>query len=207
MALLEAFAKSIPDVAFIIDEDGRYIEALVAPERERLLLRKAAALKGRTIHDVMPKRTADAVLAVIRRTIASGQSQILEYSLDVQIGRSWFEGRTAPLEFPGEKKMIVWVAQHITERKRAERALRKEREKLASALESGGVKADGPGLTIREASVLQLLTEGKPDKEIGAILDISNRTVGKHVENILSKMGAASRLEAGVRAVRDGLVA
>ncbi|MCH8814619.1 MAG: response regulator transcription factor [Chloroflexi bacterium] len=39
------------------------------------------------------------------------------------------------------------------------------------------------------------------------ILDISDRTVGKHVDNLLAKMGAASRLEAGVRAVRDGLVA
>jgi len=132
---------------------------------------------------------------------------MLEYSLDVQAGRTWFEGRSALLEFPGEKKMIVWVAHDISARKRAERRLRKEREKLASALETGSLQADGPGLTFREMLVLQLLTEGKSDKEIAAIIDISNRTVGKHVENILSKMGASSRLEAGVRAVRDGLVA
>ncbi len=106
-----------------------------------------------------------------------------------------------------EKRLIVWVAHDITDRKKAERALRKEREHLATALEASVPQHDGPSLTIRETAVLQLLTDGKSDKEIAAILDISDRTVGKHVENILAKMGVSSRLEAGVRAIRDGLIA
>ena len=78
---------------------------------------------------------------------------------------------------------------------------------MAAALDAGAPQRDGLTLTIREKSVLQLLTVGKADKEIAVILDISDRTVGKHVENILSKMGVSSRLEAGVRAIREGLVA
>ena len=207
LALLKAFASAIPDIALLIDEDGQYIEALAAPERESLLIREAEALKGRMIHDVIPKTKADTILAVIRRTISTKEPQVLEYSLDVPAGRTWFEGRTAPLDFPGEKRLIVWVAHDITDRRRAERTLRKEREHLAAALDAGAPQRDGLTLTIRETSVLQLLTVGKTDKEIAVILDISDRTVGKHVENILSKMGVSSRLEASVRAIREGLVA
>jgi two-component system NarL family response regulator len=50
------------------------------------------------------------------------------------------------------------------------------------------------------------LADGKPDREIAMILDVSQRTVSKHVENILLKMGAKSRTEAAVRAVRDGML-
>lgn len=62
------------------------------------------------------------------------------------------------------------------------------------------------GLTTRERGVLELLTEGKTDKEIAEVLDISPLTVHKHVSSILSKMGAHSRTEASTRALREGLV-
>jgi DNA-binding NarL/FixJ family response regulator len=61
-------------------------------------------------------------------------------------------------------------------------------------------------LTFRELTVLYLVAAGMADKEIAFRLGISHRTVSKHVENILSKMGAMSRTEAGVRAIREGLV-
>jgi PAS domain S-box-containing protein len=204
--LLKAFSRAIPDIAFVIDEDGLYVEVLAAPEREDLLYREAEALKGRTLHEVLPKGRADLFLSVIRETIETREPQILEYSLDVQAGRMWFEGRSAPLDFPGGKRMAVWIAHDITEKKRTERIIRRERARLAATLESSSSTPDPHGLTIRERAVLQLLADGKSDKEIASILDIRSRTVGKHVENLLVKMGAASRLEAGVRAVRDGLV-
>jgi DNA-binding NarL/FixJ family response regulator len=47
---------------------------------------------------------------------------------------------------------------------------------------------------------------GKADKEIAFDLGISPQTASKHVTNILSKMNAASRTEAGVRALREGLL-
>jgi DNA-binding NarL/FixJ family response regulator len=48
---------------------------------------------------------------------------------------------------------------------------------------------------------------GESDKEIAATLGISTLTASKHLANILRKMGAASRTEAGVRAIREGLLA
>ena len=53
--------------------------------------------------------------------------------------------------------------------------------------------------------MLHLVAEGAADKQIAESLGISIYTVNKHVGNILGKMGAASRTEAGVRAIREGL--
>ena len=63
-----------------------------------------------------------------------------------------------------------------------------------------------PGLSSRETSVLQGMADGLADKEIGLALGVSRFTVNKHVCNILRKMGAASRTEAAVRALRMGLI-
>ncbi|WP_269845257.1 response regulator transcription factor [Trinickia dabaoshanensis] len=48
-------------------------------------------------------------------------------------------------------------------------------------------------LTAREFAVLDWLKEGKTNGEIGAILDISERTVKFHVANIREKLKASSR--------------
>ena len=60
--------------------------------------------------------------------------------------------------------------------------------------------------TFREFTVLHLVARGAADKEIATELGIALSTVNKHVSNILGKMNAGSRTEAGVRAVQEGLV-
>lgn len=67
--------------------------------------------------------------------------------------------------------------------------------------------ADDPSrLTPRELEVLQLVTTGLRNKEIGARLEISENTVKYHLRNILEKLHAESRTELATRAVRDHLV-
>jgi DNA-binding NarL/FixJ family response regulator len=61
-------------------------------------------------------------------------------------------------------------------------------------------------LTDREKEVLHLIVEGKTNYEIGRALKISEKTVEKHVGAILSKLDAASRVEAAVQAVQRGIV-
>ena len=62
------------------------------------------------------------------------------------------------------------------------------------------------GLTSREHDVLKLLGEGWTDKEIAIGLGVSKFTINKHVRAILTKVGAASRTEAAVRAFKVGLI-
>jgi non-specific serine/threonine protein kinase len=60
----------------------------------------------------------------------------------------------------------------------------------------------GMGVTPREADVLRLVIEGRPNKEVAARLQLSARTVEKHVESLLRKTGARSRTELAVVAAR-----
>jgi DNA-binding NarL/FixJ family response regulator len=56
------------------------------------------------------------------------------------------------------------------------------------------------GLTAREAEVLHWIAEGKSNEVIAIILAASKRTVEKHVERILAKLGVERRTEAALRA-------
>lgn len=59
-----------------------------------------------------------------------------------------------------------------------------------------------PELTAREREVLNWLSGGKTDKDIGDILGISPRTVHKHLQRIYEKLGVENRTAAVVRASR-----
>jgi DNA-binding CsgD family transcriptional regulator len=56
------------------------------------------------------------------------------------------------------------------------------------------------GLSRRESQVLEWLSQGKTNKEIGVILELSPRTVQKHLEHIYQKMGVESRTGAAAKA-------
>ena len=61
-------------------------------------------------------------------------------------------------------------------------------------------------LTDRETEVLQLLAQGKSNKEIAAKLFISEFTVKGHLRSIFTKLNVLSRTEAISAATRRGLV-
>jgi DNA-binding CsgD family transcriptional regulator len=68
-------------------------------------------------------------------------------------------------------------------------------------------RREGPaGLTRREVEVLKLVARGLPNKEVARLLVISPKTVGNHVEHIYSKIGASTRAEASLFAMRHGLL-
>ncbi|HLN62816.1 MAG TPA: tetratricopeptide repeat protein [Symbiobacteriaceae bacterium] len=62
------------------------------------------------------------------------------------------------------------------------------------------------GLTAREAEVVRLVAEGLSDREVGARLFISPRTVDTHLRNIFTKTGVDSRTALAAWAMRAGLL-
>lgn len=68
------------------------------------------------------------------------------------------------------------------------------------------VKSAVERLTPREMEVLQALSEGLSNKEIAGRMHISVETERSHMMNILTKLGARSRLQALVIAARHGIV-
>jgi DNA-binding NarL/FixJ family response regulator len=61
-------------------------------------------------------------------------------------------------------------------------------------------------LTPRQREVLQLLAEGKSAKEIGAILQISSRTVETHKYKMMDDLGVRTSAELVQHAIKEGLV-
>ena len=62
-------------------------------------------------------------------------------------------------------------------------------------------------LTEREVEVLRLVAQGESNQHIAVALGISEATVRKHVSSVLSKLHLASRTQAALYALREGLIA
>jgi two-component system, NarL family, response regulator LiaR len=60
-------------------------------------------------------------------------------------------------------------------------------------------------LTEREVEVLRLVAQGRSNQEIARMLVVSEATVRTHVSSILSKLHLASRTQAALYALREGL--
>jgi DNA-binding NarL/FixJ family response regulator len=71
--------------------------------------------------------------------------------------------------------------------------------------DAGGGAGRGSTLTDREREVLELITDGRSNREIARALVLSEKTVKTHVSNILMKLDLADRTQAALWAVRHGL--
>ncbi len=72
--------------------------------------------------------------------------------------------------------------------------------------QSSSKGADAFGVTARELEVLSLLAAGRSTDEIVKDLVLSPHTVRNHIRNVMTKLGAHSRLEAVAVAAREGLI-
>lgn len=71
---------------------------------------------------------------------------------------------------------------------------------------SGGQKMGSRRLSIREQEVLRLIAGGLQNKGVARELGISLRTVEAHLNSIFSKLGAATRTEAVIKALEQHLI-
>jgi DNA-binding CsgD family transcriptional regulator len=74
------------------------------------------------------------------------------------------------------------------------------------SLIAGARSVPSHGLTPRELQVLGLLAAGEPNKVIAAELRLSEKTIDRHVSNILGKLDVSSRTAAAAWAFRHKLV-
>lgn len=75
-----------------------------------------------------------------------------------------------------------------------------------ASLEGNQSPASPARLTRREAEVLGLLAQGLSNKEIAAVLWLSDRTIERHITGLYRKIGVERRTEATAFALRHGLV-
>lgn len=68
------------------------------------------------------------------------------------------------------------------------------------------LESDREDLTPREKEVLGLVVDGQTNREIAFNLDISEKTVEKHLHNVYKKLDVSSRVEAAVLAVEEKIL-
>ena len=130
-AMRRAITRASPDLLFVLDEDGRYLE-VVSPE-EHLLYRPLAETLGKRMDETLPPAEARRFQDFLLQTLKAGTPQKIEYELDTLGGRHVFEGRSQALDIRVEgKRAVVFVARDITERVKAEQ----DRRVAAVAFES-----------------------------------------------------------------------
>ena len=134
---LRALFRAMRDVVLVFDGEGTYVEIVAtAPD---LLFQSADTMLGRRMHDVLPPTSADVLLEVIRRVLATRTPEAVEYELDrPTAGRMWYTAMVSPLE----DNQVLWVARDVSAQKRAELALRElsTRDELTGLLNRRGFR-------------------------------------------------------------------
>jgi diguanylate cyclase (GGDEF)-like protein/PAS domain S-box-containing protein len=116
-AELRALFAAMDDVVFEIDVQGRYLK--VAPTNSSLLYPTREDRIGKTLHDILPAKTAEKLLGHIRHSVEGRETVKVEYSLVIEGKEKWFEGTVTPLS----RESVVFVGRDITERKVLEERL------------------------------------------------------------------------------------
>jgi PAS domain S-box-containing protein len=127
---LEAIIHSLPDIVFLIDPNGKYLDILT--DKDSLLYKEREFLLGKTFEEVLPKGVAELAMSGIRKVIDSGGQNVIEYALEIDNQTKWFEGHISQVKTIGPQTLIFWVSD-ITKRKSIQKIIEANEYKLTRA--------------------------------------------------------------------------
>lgn len=198
---LRAFLNVMPDLAFVLDENGTYVD--IYGTYESGLYKSSEQLLGRNLTNLLPEDVSDSIMEVIHKTLETDAPQITEYELEVQSGPCIFEGRTSILknynpDHP-EERYVLWIARDISSRKNAERQI----EQLAFY----DPLTELPNRRLLLDRLQQFIEQSQREHKIGALLYLDldsfkriNDSLGHHVGDDLLR-AVSERLDSEIRKV------
>lgn len=168
-------------------------------------------LRGQTLAALDRNEEAEAELHAALETARRQERRPLVWRIHVTRGKLYqAEGQKekAEREFTAARSTIQELADSIPEGALRENFVQQALAMLPpipAASPRQVAKQGFGGLTARERQVAGLIAQGKSNREVAIELVLSERTVEKHVANIFSKLGFASRAQVAVWAVARGL--
>ena len=122
-AELRALFASMEDVVLVLDREGVYRK--IAPTNPGLLVRPREELIGAKLFDFFPEEQTNRYLRIIAEVLESGDSQRIEYELEIEGITKWFETTISRMT----NELVVWVARDSTARKQSEHDLVESEER------------------------------------------------------------------------------
>ena len=129
---LAAVLSALPDLWFVLDAEGRYAEGHVG---HPMLVKPFEELVGRPLETNVPTDVGQLCRQAIQKAHASGEPQIIEYSLTIMDGSfRHFEARITPMP----DRFTLFLTRDMTDRVEAAEQLRVSEERWKFALEGAG---------------------------------------------------------------------
>ena len=114
---LESIVTAIPDLIFLVDEKGKYIDVF-AKGKEDLLYRSKKEIIGKYVTDFFDQRLSEQFTALIHKAIETQHLQTLEYDLHFKAKKEYFEARVMPTNILEDgKNTVIVLVRDITEQK------------------------------------------------------------------------------------------
>lgn len=218
MKALAAMLARAADGAFLLDETGRIV--LWNRAAERMTGWRAADVVGRPCHEVLRGETTDGrplcgpACAVAAQVRAGTGARSFDMQVRTKAGRTvCLNVSSLPLPLgKGGRFGSVHLFRDVTGQARARHLVEELRTALCCGAPACPAPATGPPpdlspdlpLSRREREVLRQIALGRSTKAIADALCVSPATVRNHVQHILEKLGAHSRLEALAVAFHPG---
>lgn len=123
-AELRALFGAMQDAVIVFDHTGRYVQ--IAPTSAELLYQSPKEMLGKTVFDILPQALAQTIHDAIQEVLRTRKLIHVEYALPLRGGREevWKDAVVSPLT----QDTVFWIARDITERKRVEAELLREKQ-------------------------------------------------------------------------------
>ncbi len=130
-AELRALFASMKDVVLVFDRDGKCLKAAGTGAAD-IFGPASSSWVGKSIADFMPEEETATILSTIRKALTTGELQNIRYGSGAQGTEVWFDANATPLT----KDSVLWVARDVTDHRRAEETVRKERILLRTLIDN-----------------------------------------------------------------------
>ena len=135
--------------------------------------------------------------------ILSGQNDDISLARAIQAGARGYLRKTEAVGGLADAIRRAYRGEPLHTSAEVEESLRKLRRRRAS---DGNLAQRIDRLTPRETEILQRMADGDPPEKIARELGMSKHTLRTHTQNVLTKLGVHSKLDAIVAAIRYGKI-
>jgi len=157
----QAFMNHSPIAAFIKDEAGRYI--YLKPLVEGLFQYTPDDLVGKTDFDLLPVEVAQQLRANDAAVLAGGEAIQVPETIQLEDGEQHFMSFKFPFQDASGRQLLAGVALDISDRIRAEEALREQEQRYRRIFETTGVSIWEEDFSEVKAAINQLKAQGVQD--------------------------------------------